>query len=129
MSIPNSSARLLDLAHESIETARDNTEQGHWRGAYNRLYYACFYTAKALLEAHGYTPQTHSGVRTLLGKHFIRTGKIGPELGAFYTDVMEARLESDYDVSFDPDPDQFRKWLPKAESFIDEVIPLLDEDL
>jgi uncharacterized protein (UPF0332 family) len=118
--------RLIELSRESIETARDNVKQEHWRGAYNRLYYACFYAAKALLEAHGHTAETHSGVKTLLSKHFIRTGTIDPELGAYYIDVMEARLESDYDASFDPDPDQLQVWLPKAEEFIDRVTDLLD---
>ncbi|MFB6232492.1 MAG: HEPN domain-containing protein [Salinibacter sp.] len=122
----DSETRLIELSRESIETARDNVKQEHWRAAYNRLYYACFYAAKALLETHGYTAETHSGVKTLLSKHFIRTETIAPELGAFYTDVMEARLESDYDASFTPDPDQLRTWLPKAEEFINRVTDLLD---
>lgn len=63
----------------------------------------------------------------LLSKHFIRTGTIGSELGAFYTDVMEARLESDHDASFDPDPDQLQAWLPKAEEFVDRVLALLED--
>ena len=84
------------------------------------------YAAKALLEAHRYTAETHSGVKTLLSKHFIRSGTIDPELGAFYTDVMEARLESDCDASFDPDPAQLRAWVPKAEAFIDRIVDLLD---
>ena len=127
MSQTNDSApQLIELSRESIEAARDNVNLEHWRAAYNRLYYACFYAAKALLEAHGYTAETHSGVKTLLSKHFIRSGTIDPELGVFYTDVMEARLESDCDASFDPDPAQLRAWVPKAEAFIDRIVDLLD---
>lgn len=109
----DSAPRLIELSRESLETARDNVKEEHWRAAYNRLYYACFYSAKALPEAHGYTAETHSGVKTLLSKHFIRTETIAPELGAFYIDVMEARLESDYDASFTPDPEELRAWLLK----------------
>ena len=127
MSQTNDSApQLIELSRESIEAARDNVNLEHWRAAYNRLYYARFYAAKALLEAHGYTAETHSGVKTLLSKHFIRSGTIDPELGVFYTDVMEARLESDCDASFDPDPAQLRAWVPKAEAFIDRIVDLLD---
>ena len=127
MSQTNDSApQLIELSRESIEATRDNVNLEHWRAAYNRLYYACFYAAKALLEAHGYTAETHSGVKTLLSRHFIRSGTIDPELGAFYTDVMEVRLESDYDASFDPDPAQLRAWVPKAEAFIDRIVDLLD---
>jgi len=81
-------------------------KQKHWRGAYNRLYYACFYATKAVLEAHKHTAETHSGVKTLLSKHSIRTGAIDPEFGTYYIDVREARLESDYDASFATDPDR-----------------------
>lgn len=58
----------------------------------------------------------------MLSKHFVRTEALDPGLGAFYSDLMEARLDSDYDVFFDPDPEQLRTWLPKAEKFIDTAV-------
>lgn len=63
----------------------------------------------------------------MLSKHFIRTGALDPELGAFYGDLMETRLDSDYDVFFDPDPEQLRDWPPRAERFINTAGALLDE--
>lgn len=115
------------MARESLETARQNAKQEHWRAAYNRLYYACFYAAKALLEAHGHNARSHSGVKTMLSKHFVRTGALESNLGSFYGALMEVRPDSDYDVFFDPDPEQFRNWLPKAERFIERICALLDE--
>ena len=71
-------------------------------------------------------PQTHSGVKTQFSNHFVRTGILDEELSAFYGKLMEARLDSDYEASFDPDPAQLRAWVPKAEAFIDRIIDLLD---
>ena len=58
--------------------------------------------------------------------HFVRTGILDEELSAFYGKLMEARLDSDYEASFDPDPAQLRAWVPKAEAFIDRIVDLLD---
>lgn len=119
-------SQLKTLARETLAVARDNIDRGHWRTGYNRLYYACFYAARALLVQHGHTPQTHSGVKTQFSNHFIRAGILDEELSSFYGRLMEARLDSDYEASFDPDPAQLRAWVPKAEAFIDRIVDLLD---
>lgn len=120
-------SQLRTLSQNALAAARDNIDRGHWRTGYNRLYYACFYAAKALLVQHGHTPKTHSGVKSLFNNHFIRTGILDEEFSSFYGKLMETRLDSDYDVSFEPDPDQLRAWLPKAEQFIEAVVALLDD--
>lgn len=74
---------------------------------------------RALLVQHGHVPETHSGVKAQFSNHFVRTGILDQELSSFYGKLMEARLDSDYEPSFDPDPDQLQVWLPKAEEFID----------
>lgn len=98
------------------------------RSTINRLCHACSYAAKALLEAHGHDARSHSGVKSLLNKYFVRTGTLESDLGAFYSNLMEARLDSDYDVFFEPDADQLRTWLPRAEHFIEEVVSILEEE-
>lgn len=119
-------SQLRARAQEALAAARDNIDRGHWRTGYNRLYYACFYAVRALLIQHGHTPETHSGVKAQLSNHFVRPGILDDELSSFYGKLMEARLDSDYEASFTPDPDELRAWLPKAEVFIDRVIDLLD---
>ena len=64
----------------------------------NRMYYACFYAASALLlyaEIDGV--KTHEGVRQMFGKHFILTGKVPKEWGRFYTVIYNNRSEADYE--------------------------------
>lgn len=37
-----------------------------------------FYAAQALLRAHGIEVVKHSAVASLLGRHFAKTGRLGP---------------------------------------------------
>lgn len=42
----------LERAHETLKEADYNTDGGYYNAAVNRLYYACFYAASALLLSH-----------------------------------------------------------------------------
>lgn len=44
-------------------------QQGYYNTAINRLYYACYYAAMALLIKHNINPSTHAGVKQMLGMH------------------------------------------------------------
>lgn len=46
----------------------------HWNLVANRLYYAVFHMASALLIDKGFTSKTHSGVICLLGQEFATKG-------------------------------------------------------
>ena len=45
-------------------------ENNLWRNAANRLYYACFYAASALLMKDGYQAHSHNGVRSVLATRY-----------------------------------------------------------
>ena len=50
--------------------------ESFYNAAVNRMYYACYYAAVALLLKYDIQTQTHNGVKTMLGLHFISTGKL-----------------------------------------------------
>jgi len=52
----------LQRARETISEAKGNMQLGYWRIAANRLYYACYYAASALLIKNNLTAYTHAGV-------------------------------------------------------------------
>lgn len=64
----------LERAYKSLEEALYLSEGGYYNAAVNRLYYACYYAAVALLLKNGISAQTHSGVKTMLGLHFVSKG-------------------------------------------------------
>jgi uncharacterized protein len=84
----------LGRAQESLDDARLLAEANRW--AYvNRLYYSCFYTVSALLVRDGLFSSRHTGMRSLLNRHYVRTGKVPQDLDRVYNDLFERRQEGD----------------------------------
>lgn len=81
-------AYRLSRARESLEEAVLMAGAGHWNACANRLYYSCFYAVNALLARHATAAARHSGVRSLFGQHFIKTGLAPADLGALYNDLL-----------------------------------------
>jgi uncharacterized protein (UPF0332 family) len=103
----------IDKANETFNEVALHIEHELWATAVNRLYYACYYAVSALLINNEIQAQTHSGVRQMLGLHFIKTGLIDEESGSFYSYLFNMRQTGDYDdfVNF------------KKENIIDLVKP------
>jgi uncharacterized protein (UPF0332 family) len=118
----------LEQARETLDAARLMAEAGHERACINRLYYACFYAAEALLASGQHSAKTHKGVRTLFNKHFVKPGSFPPDLADFYNDLFDERMKSDYEAFVEIDAENVRSWLPQAEAFIEEVAAQIDAD-
>jgi uncharacterized protein (UPF0332 family) len=56
------------------------------------------HAASALLLTKGITRSKHSGVISAFRKYFVKTGLIQVKYSEMYGRVMDARLDSDYDV-------------------------------
>ena len=62
-------------SHESLNEAKEVIKLGFWSLAGNRLYYAAFHMASALLLDKGITARSHSGII-----HLIRSEEHTSEL-------------------------------------------------
>lgn len=102
-------------------------QQGYYNTAVNRLYYACYYAATALLLKHGINAATHAGVKQMLGMHFVATGRLPRESGRCFSLLFERRHSSDYDDFAYSSEEEIDELLPKAEAFIEAVGSLLKE--
>lgn len=60
----------ITRALQTLEEVEVLVENKLWNAAINRLYYACYYAAIALLLSKKVVAQTHSGVRQMLGAAF-----------------------------------------------------------
>lgn len=118
-------AYRLERSREALEEAQLLAGHGHANAAVNRLYYACFYAVSALLYSHGLSSAKHSGVRSLFGYHFVKTGLVSKMMGAFYNDLYENRQESDYEDFYLVDRQILPGWLEQAEEFVDIVTKLV----
>jgi uncharacterized protein (UPF0332 family) len=119
----------MDRADEAIEEAALMSERGHYNAAVNRLYYACFYAALALLVANGITTSSHAGVKTMLGLHFVSKDLLGKEHGKTFSRLFEIRHSGDYDDFVYCDKEMIDEYTPKAEAFISQIKELLNQDI
>jgi len=112
-------------ARETLVEADLMAQTGHWNACVNRLYYACFYAVTALLLQHDLSASRHSGVRSLLNRHFVRTGAIATELGLLYGDLFEGRQQGDYHDLVRFEERQVRPWISQAQRFVARIEELL----
>ena len=125
---------ILALIHYRMERADEAKEEasilsgsGHYNAAVNRLYYACFYSTQALLLSHQITTITHSGVKSMLGKHFVSKGIISVELGKTFNILFEKRHSSDYEAFAYCDKAMVDDLSSLSEAYISRIKNLLEE--
>lgn len=99
---------------------------GLYSTAVNRLYYAVYYAAISLLFKYGFSATTHSGVRSMLGLHFIRTGKLSNEIGSYFMILFERRHRNDYDDFVECSREEVEGLRPMALAFIEAVEKMLN---
>lgn len=56
-------AYQIQKSNAAIVEARDNTVLKHWSLVADRLYYAVFHMASALMVDKGFTTKSHAGLR------------------------------------------------------------------
>lgn len=114
-------------AQETLEEVPFLKQQGYYNTAVNRLYYACYYAAIALLVKCGINPATHAGVKQMLGMHFVATGRLSREAGRTFSLLFERRHSSDYDDFAYSNAEEIEELMPKARMFIAAIGDLLKE--
>jgi uncharacterized protein len=114
-------ALYIQNAHEMLEASRVLLDNDFYTSAINRVYYAVFYAANALLVTKGLSQGKHSGVISAFRQHFIKTGLIAPEYSKIYGRLMEDRHESDYELGLSITRDDAQLNLADAEQFVLEV--------
>ncbi len=119
-------AYRMENASNTLKEVMDHCENGYYNTAVNRLYYACYYATSALLVANGIITKSHNGVRQQLGKEFVLTGKLSPEMGRFYSYAFSKRSAGDYEDFINHTEDTVREMYPKALEFIDAIKGLLN---
>ena len=115
-----------ERAYGSLKEAKLMAQAGFYNASINRLYYACYYMAVALLLKNNISAQTHSGVKTMLGMHFTSKGKLSISASKIFATLFEKRHSSDYDDFVYCDQEMFDELYPKAEAFIEEVKELIE---
>ena len=118
----------IERANKTFLEAVSNVKNCCWHSAANRLYYACFYAAYALLFSKGYVTKTHYGVFKLIGEHFVTTGLISIEQNKFYRRILELRQTGDYDDFIEYTKEDIIPLIEPAQKFIEEIEKLINQN-
>ena len=63
----------IENAEATLTESLNQIRYGYYNTAVNRMYYACYYAASALLITNGIVTKTHDGVLQMLSLHYIKT--------------------------------------------------------
>jgi len=113
-----------ELATESLANA-EHDAMLFPAGAVSRAYYACFYAASALLLCEGRHFVKHTGVRAALHEHLVRTGRLAPELGQAYDELLKSRQIADYGALNRVTTEEARRAIDRARLVIEGIERLL----
>jgi uncharacterized protein (UPF0332 family) len=111
----------LKQARETLDGARQLLASGQLRDAVNRAYYTMFYAALALLASLMLGSSKHSGIMSLFGQNFIKTGLFSKETGRFLRRAFELRQKSDYQEFVFPNQSEVNELVINAEEFVNEA--------
>lgn len=94
--------------------------------AANRIYYAAFHAARALLYSLGLEPTTHRGVQVLIAQHYVAPRLLPPERYKDLIDLEALREAADYQAPvFALGAAHIQPELDRARRFVSEARRLL----
>ena len=112
-------------AYDSLNEVNEVAKLGFWNLAGNRLYYATYHMASALLLDKGFSARTHSGVIHLIGQNFIAKGLLDKNYGRLFTRLFELRQSGDYDDLYDATEEEILPLIEKTKAFVKAMEDLL----
>ena len=98
---------------------------GLWNNIANRLYYAAFHAVSALLINDHYNVGTHQGAVLMLHQHYVKTGILTKEEGAFYSQLQTMREKCDYNCTYNATEEDTSPRIAQTKQFIDRVLSLI----
>lgn len=114
-------------SYAALQEANDATRDEHWNLVIQRLYYAVYYMASALLIKNKISAQTHNGVVGQIGLHFVSAGKLTKEDGRLYSRLLQNRITGDYNDFFDFTEEDVTSFMNPTKELVRNLERLIDQ--
>lgn len=105
MLTPEEKKSIIDYrrqkAYDNLNEAKEVAKLHFWNLTGNRLYYATFHMASALLLDKGMSTKSHGGLIHLIGSQFVTKGLLDKSYGRLFSRLYELRQSGDYDDLYD----------------------------
>ena len=115
----------IQKAQNTMIEAKDNANLKHWNLVANRLYYAVFHMASALLIDKGFTAKSHNGIFCVLGQEFVAKGVLNKEDAKLASRLQNMRQSGDYDDMFDWTEEDVLPLFEKTEALLQKMEKLI----
>ena len=116
----------LEKAQEVYQAACVLYDAAQWNSVINRLYYACFYSASALLLYRHISAKSHSGVIGQFSEQIVRPGIVSIDEFRVYAKLLNWRSKGDYNDLFDFSREDVDSMMEPTKHFIDKVASLIE---
>lgn len=117
----------LKRSEDEFTVALLSAEKEVWNTAASRLYYTCYYLTIALFAKYDIKTSTHSGVRNVLGSHFILQGVLDEKWGRLLSKLFSMRQEGDYRDFKIFTKEEIMPLIQEVEEFRKNVFDLLEQ--
>lgn len=117
----------LEKAEETYQAACVLYNASQWNSVINRLYYACFYSASALLLQKHIPAKSHAGVIGQFSEQIVRIGLMSVDDFRVYAKLLNWRSKGDYSDLFDFNKEDVDSMMKPTRRFIDLVADLIGE--
>lgn len=115
----------MEKAYRHYNQALIMQREEQWDGMANRLYYAVFHAVSALLIHDHHIVNTHKGSHALLAQHYVKTEILPKSYGDLYRKMERMREESDYNCTYEDEPDVLQSNLTPAKEMIDAIAAMV----
>lgn len=115
----------IEKARRAYQEALLLIENSFWSGAAGRLYYAVFHAVSALLIFDKRQVGTHKGSHVIFNHDYIKTGKLPSEYGSLYSQLESMREGSEYNCTYDVEPDELKQKIEPAKQMIDSIADMV----
>ncbi len=120
-SIKELSAYRYETAQENLQDARIMYDNGRYKNALNRAYYAIFHSVRAVIALDGFDSSKHSGVIAFFNQNYVKNGTFTKDLSRIIREASEKREKADYLDFYVASKDEAEKQILRAEYFLKRI--------
>ena len=116
----------LERAKEDLDAAHLLFDNGNYRVANNRAYYAIFHSLRAVLAFDNFDSKKHSGVISEFRRRYIKEGTFPEKMSQMIGSAFVIRNASDYDDMFIVSKAETQEQIDNAEYVYAEIKKYVD---
>lgn len=116
-----------EVSSEALKDAEILFENGRYKNALNRAYYAIFHAIRSVNALKQYDSSKHSGVIAFFNQNYVKENVFPKELSKIIKYASENREKADYLDFFIASKDEARKQIERAVVFREYIAEFLQE--